>query len=181
MINASKNSKVNETWVSTDDPVIKSISLEYGCKVIDRPSSLASDYSKSEDALIHFAKNIEFDLLIFIQPTSPLLTHEDINGGLDMMDKYESVFSAYREHWLPRWNKSVKPIGWDLKRRPMRQEIDEVFVENGAFYITSRLNLIHSGLRYSGKTGIFEMPFSRSFQVDSKDDIKIVEFLLNNR
>ena len=122
MINASKNSKVNETWVSTDDPVIKSISLEYGCKVIDRPSRLASDYSKSEDALIHFAKNIEFDLLIFIQPTSPLLTYEDINGGLDMMDKYESVFSAYREHWLPRWNKSVKPIGWDLKKRPMRQE-----------------------------------------------------------
>ena len=116
MINASKNSKVNETWVSTDDPVIKSISLEYGCKVIDRPSRLASDYSKSEDALIHFAKNIEFDLLIFIQPTSPLLTYEDINGGLDMMDKYESVFSAYREHWLPRWNKSVKPIGWDLKK-----------------------------------------------------------------
>ena len=180
MINASKNSKVDETWVSTDDPVIKSISLEYGCKVIDRPSSLASDYSKSEDALVHFAKNIEFDLLIFIQPTSPLLKSKDIDGGLNMMDEYESVFSAYREHWLPRWNKCVKPIDWDIKRRPMRQEIDEVFVENGAFYITSRSKLIQSGLRYSGETGIFEMPFSRSFQVDSVDDIKIVEYLLNN-
>ena len=83
-------------------------------------------------------------------------THESTQWA----HKYESVFSAYREHWLPRWNKSVKPIGWDLKKRPMRQEIDEVFVENGAFYITSRSNLIHSGLRYSGKTGIFEMPFS---------------------
>ena len=99
-------------------------------------------------------------------------------GGLNMMGKYESVFSAYREHWLPRWNKRVKPIGWDIKRRPMRQEIDEVFVENGAFYITSRSKLIQSGLRYSGETGIFEMPFSRSFQVDCKDDVKIVEYLL---
>tara|TARA_B100001559_G_C16227885_1_gene496470 strand:+ start:144 stop:689 length:546 start_codon:yes stop_codon:yes gene_type:complete len=181
VINASQNSKVNETWVSTDDPVIKSTSLEYDCKVIDRPSSLASDHAKSEDALIHFAKNIEFDILIFIQPTSPLLTSKDINGGLNMMGKYESVFSAYREHWLPRWNKGVEPIGWDIKRRPMRQEIDEVFVENGAFYITTRSKLIQSGLRYSGETGIFEMPYSRSFQVDTKDDVRIVENLLNNR
>ena len=142
---------------------------------------MATDTSKSEEALIHFAKNNNFDIIVFIQPTSPLLTYKDINGGLDMMDKYESVFSAYREHWLPRWNKGVKPIGWDIKRRPMRQEIDEVFVENGAFYITSRSKLIQSGLRYSGETGIFEMPFSRSFQVDSKDDIKIVEYLLSNR
>ena len=98
-----------------------------------------------------------------------------------MMDKYDSVFSAYREHWLPRWNKSIEPIDWEINSRPMRQEIEDVFVENGAFYITSRAQLIKSELRYSGKTGIFEMPYSRSFQIDTMDDITLMEKLLKNR
>ena len=180
MINASQNSKVNETWVSTDDPVIKSTSLEYGCKVIDRPSSLASDHAKSEDALIHFAKNIEFDILIFIQPTSPLLTSKDINGGLNMMGKYESVFSAYREHWLPRWNKGVEPIGWDIKRRPMRQEIDEVFVENGAFYITSKSALENTKCRISGKTIKYEMSDKTYYEIDEEIDWIVNEAIMKN-
>ena len=32
-----------------------------------RPKKLAKDKSKSEDALIHFAENILFDILVFIQ------------------------------------------------------------------------------------------------------------------
>ena len=63
----------------------------------------------------------------------------------------------------------------------MRQEIEDAYVENGAFYITSRTRLIKSGLRYSGKTGVFEMPFSRSFQIDTMDDFAMVEKLLKNR
>ena len=71
VINASKNSRVNETWVSTDDEHIKQISKKYDCNVIDRPSKMATDSSKSEEALIHFAKNNIFDIIVFIQPTSP--------------------------------------------------------------------------------------------------------------
>ena len=40
---ASLESKVSETWVSTDDEDIKSVSKEWGAKVIDRPKELATD------------------------------------------------------------------------------------------------------------------------------------------
>ena len=174
-ISASLKSEVDETWVSTDDVQIKSIAQEAGSQVIDRPSELATDTSPSEESLIHFMKNVEFDLLVFLQPTSPLIEHIDINKALLMMDKYDSVFSAYKEHWLPRWNDNFEPIDWSPSNRPRRQDIQFRYVENGAFYITKKMNLIKSGLRYSGKIGIYEMPFSRSFQVDTKDDILIIE------
>ena len=48
VINASKNSLANETWVSTDNQDIKSISVKYGCKVIDRPSHLATNDAKAK-------------------------------------------------------------------------------------------------------------------------------------
>jgi len=72
-INSAKWSDVDEVWVSTDDKIIKSISEGLGVKVIDRPDEFATDESPSEDALLHFAENIDFDVLVFIQPTSPLL------------------------------------------------------------------------------------------------------------
>tara|TARA_B110000438_G_scaffold298052_1_gene345508 strand:- start:5111 stop:5638 length:528 start_codon:yes stop_codon:yes gene_type:complete len=168
-------SDVDETWVSTDDLQIKSIAKMAGSKVIDRPLELSTDTSQSEEALIHFSKNIQFDLLVFLQPTSPLIEHTDINKALLMMDEYDSVFSAYKEHWLPRWDQNVDPVDWTLSNRPRRQDIESRYVENGGFYITKKSNLIKSGLRYSGKIGIYEMPFSRSFQIDTEDDILIIE------
>jgi|TARA_Y100000996_G_scaffold167598_1_gene130266 CMP-N-acetylneuraminic acid synthetase len=144
---------------------------------------MATDSSKSEEALIHFAKNNIFDIIVFIQPTSPLLTSIDIDGGLNLISKYNSVFSAYKEHWFPRWRnkKDPQPIGWEINMRPMRQEKEYNFVENGAFYITTRDCLLSSGLRYSGNIGIYEMPFSRSIQLDNNDDMKVIKALLENR
>ena len=84
-IKAAKQSKVNEVWVSTDCKHIKKVAINFGALVLDRPEQLASDSSKSEEALIHFAQNIQFDILVFIQPTSPLVIADDINKGLDVI------------------------------------------------------------------------------------------------
>jgi len=182
-ITAAKQSNVNEVWVSTDCQNIKSVAIKLGVNVLDRPKKFATDSSKSEAALLHFSDKVSFDFLIFIQPTSPLILSHDINVGLDMMynqkEKYDSVFSVYKEHWLPRWSKNKLPINWDTKKRPMRQDVDEVYVENGAFYITTKDALHKSHLRYSGNIGIVEMPFSRSFQIDTPDDLSLIKRLIN--
>ncbi len=63
---AAQKSNVDEVWVSTDCEKIKSVAEDYQAKVLDRPAKYATDFSKSEDALIHFAKNINFNILVFI-------------------------------------------------------------------------------------------------------------------
>ena len=179
-INSSKKSKVNETWVSTDCQKIKDIATSYGALIIDRPKEISGDLNKSEEALKHFSETINFDILVFIQPTSPLFNENDLNKGIDMVveNKYDSVFSAYKEHWIPRWSQDIQPINWDITNRPMRQEIEEQYVENGAFYITKRDFFLKSLNRYSGNIGIVEMPNYRSFQVDTLDDLKLIGKLL---
>ena len=176
--NASLGSSVDETWVSTDCSEIKKVALDIGCKVIDRPMEISGDNSKSDEALVHFMENVDFDILVFIQPTSPLIISEDIDKGLDMMGEYDSVFSACREHWIPHWTLEGNPDGWDINNRPMRQDVDERYVENGAFYITTRKQLETSGLRYGGKIGVVEMPLYRSFQIDTYDDLELFSRLI---
>ena len=172
---ASLNSVVNETWVSTDCDEIKNVAQNIGCKVIDRPKEISGDKSKSDEALVHFAENVDFDLLVFIQPTSPLLESSDINKGLQKMQNYDSVFSATKEHWIPRWSETGEPIDWEIDDRPMRQDVKETFIENGAFYITTKKQLMNSKLRYGGNIGMIEMPLHRSFQIDTYDDLLLIE------
>ena len=181
-INAAKQSSIDDVWVSTDCKKIKKISLEYGAQVVDRPQELSTDESVSEDALLHFAKLVKFDILVFIQPTSPLINKNDINKGIKLLinNKYDSVFSAYKEHWVPRWTLNNQPINWDTKDRPRRQDVQENYVENGAFYITTRKQLLNSGLRYGGTIGTLEMPIKRSFQIDTYEDLQLIEKLLIN-
>jgi len=183
VLDAAKGSKVNESWVSTEDKEISEYAVKSGANVIRRPESMAQDTSKCEEALLHFAKNVDFDLLVYMQTTSPLVTKEDINKGLAMMQTgyYDSVFSVCKEHWIPRWTLDVKPIDWNTKHRPRRQTIEPKYIENGAFYITTKKNLLDSGLRYSGKIGVVEMPFSRSLQVDTMDELKVIEAILKER
>ena len=182
-IKAALDSNVDEVWLSTDDKEIKEKAISFGAKVIDRPPELAQDFSKNEDAIFHFAKKHDFDILVYIQPTSPLLESSDINKGLSKMltGQYDSVFTAYREHWVPRWTLDVRPIGWETYARYHRQQVEEKYVENGAFYMTTREALYRSKLRYSGNMTVIEMPFSRSIQIDTLDEIRIIEALIKNK
>jgi len=176
-IEASLNSKVDQTWVSTDSAEIASIAHKYGAKVIRRPESLSRDRSTSESALLHFAEEIDFEHLVFIQPTSPLLKSKYIDQGIDMLKEYDSVFSAYSQHWIPRWTKQLpsEPLDWEPSKRPRRQDAEEIYVENGSFYITSKKCLIESGLRFSGKIGVVEMPLGESYQIDTYEDLEFIK------
>jgi len=177
-VSAAQKSLANNITVSTDCEEISDIAKSYGVNTIIRPPHISTDYSKSEEALLHFSQHSNFGILVFLQPTSPLILPEDIDNGLKMMIKYDSVFSAYKEHWIPRWNMDGTPDNWDIYNRPMRQDMSEKYVENGALYITTRQALLESKCRYSGKIGILEMPLYRSFQIDTYDDLELIKKIL---
>ena len=131
-------------------------------------------------ALVHFAENNAFDVLVFLQPTSPLIEAQYINKGIDAVvsGEYDSCFSAYKEHWLPRWRVDGNPHMWDIHSRPRRQDREELYVENGAMYVTTRQQLLDSSLRYGKKIKIIEMPQYKSFQVDTEDDLYLIRKII---
>ncbi|MDB4013426.1 acylneuraminate cytidylyltransferase family protein [Flavobacteriaceae bacterium] len=180
-IRASLDSNVSETWVSTDCEKIAAIAKSYpGVFISNRPKHLANDIVHAEEALIQFSEDYDYDLLVFIQPTSPMIKPEYINAGISMMKsgKYDSVFSVTEEHWIPRWDKDVNPIKWSIDKRPRRQDKDPTYVENGMFYITSRSALLKNKLRYGGKMGFVKIPLKNSFQIDSLEDLDLIKKII---
>lgn len=177
-IQASILSKVEETWVSSDSDEILEISSQLGAKTIKRPSKISGDDATSESALIHFADNVDFDILVFIQCTAPLIKFKDINEGIKKIKQFDSVVSVSETSQM-FWD-SNGPL-YDTNNRKRRQDSVKRYLETGSFFITSKKNLLKYKNRLSGKVGFVEIPKYRSFDIDSYEDMEIIKIILNSK
>lgn len=152
-------------------------------EIIGRSEQSATDTATTESAMLEFAQQYEFDNIVLIQATSPLLSSEDLNKGFELFKRSDtdSVLSVVRQKrfcWSVDSEGIARPINYDVFHRPRRQEFDGYLVENGAFYITSKELLEKSGNRISGKIRIAEMPEDSFVEIDEPDDFLIVERLM---
>lgn len=176
---------IDKVFISTDCNKIKSTIGKYNSDkvmVINRSEENAMDDSSTESVMLEFAEKYDFENIVLIQATSPLLEAEDLNKGFELMydGGYSSILSAVRQKrfiWKNVGNK-FKPVNYDYMNRPMRQSFDGYLVENGAFYITSRDDLINTKCRISNNIGIVEMKEESYFEIDEYEDWIIVEKLL---
>jgi len=181
---AASSPHIDEVWVSTDDKEIKKVVLGLGLniRVIDRPPELAKDTSSTESAMLHFAENVPFDVLVTLQVTSPLTTASDISNAITHLQKgsHDSLVTGVREKRFS-WHPEGRPLNYDPKQRPMRQQWDGIFLENGAFYITKRSTLEKERCRLGGSIAVFEMHPDTALEIDEPEDWKKVAKLLKKR
>ena len=177
-IEASINSLVEETWVSSDSDEILEISKNLGAKTIKRPKELSEDNSTSESALLHFAKNTDFDILVFIQCTAPFVKSNDINQGIEKMRSFDSVVSVTETTQL-FWD-SNGPL-YDINNRLRRQNSVKRYLETGSFFITTKKKLMEFNNRLSGNIGFVEIPKFRSFDIDDYNELRLVKAIINSK
>jgi len=180
---------IEKVFVATDSAKIKKVvedlELEKVC-VIGRSVSSATDTATTESAMLEFAQKYKFSNIVLIQATSPLLTSKDLSGGFSTFYKggIDSVLSVVRQkrfQWAIDDNGFAIPVNYDIFHRPRRQEFNGYLVENGAFYITNRVNLLKSKNRISGHIGFYEMDEETYFEIDEQNDWLIVEKQLEAR
>jgi CMP-N,N'-diacetyllegionaminic acid synthase len=182
-ITASVKSNVDETWVSSDDMDILTVSSHFGAKQIVRPSEFAQDDSPLEDVIKHFlSKNLECEIIVLIQPTSPLIKSVYINEAIQKFldNKYDSLFCCCICNDLLIWKTPLTPINYDYKNRGRRQDKrdSEIIIENGMFYIFTREHFEKTNCRLGGNIGIYEIPFWKSFEIDDINDLGNIKKLM---
>ena len=187
VVNAALDCKyIDKVYVSTDGKEIQKTVNEISnpkLKVVDRPKNTAEDSSTTESAMIDFANKFDFKDIVLIQATSPFLKSKDLDGGITkyLNNNFDSLISIVRQKrfiWLKN-NELIKPYNYFPIKRPRRQDFKGFFVENGAFYITSKKLLLRSNCRISGKTSYYEMSENSYCEIDEENDWKIGENLID--
>jgi N-acylneuraminate cytidylyltransferase len=190
---ACESKSIDRVYVATDSDKIKktveSFKLEMDGElfsklvVINRSAESASDTATTEFAMLEFAGKYDFDNIVLIQATSPLLLSEDLDRGFEAFDSEgtDSVLSVVpqkRFHWSKDKNGFAYPMNYDVYHRPRRQDFNGYYVENGAFYITSKEDLIKSQNRVSGSITAVDMSEDTFFEIDEPSDWVIIETLM---
>ena len=177
---------IDVVYVATDSEKIRNIVENFNfqkIKVIDRSVESATDTASTEFAMLEFAEKYQFDNIVLIQATSPLLKASDLERGFEALKEKgtDSVFSVVqhkRFHWDNNKDGYAHPTNYDIFHRPRRQEFNGDFVENGAFYITSKTALLQSKNRISGNIKAVEMSEDTFFEIDEPSDWVIIEALM---
>ena len=132
--------------------------------------------------MLEFARKYEFETIILVQATSPLLQGKDIDEGMKLFntpdtDSVISLVPQKRFIWKCEGD-VVQPSNYDVYHRPRRQDFDGYLMENGAFYITSKEALLKTGNRISGNIRAYLMAEQTAIEIDEPSDFIIVEDLL---
>lgn len=187
---------IDTVYVATDSDKIKEtveafkadedLSISVKLHVIGRSAESASDTASTEYAMLEFAGRYDFENIVLIQATSPLLTSEDLSGGFELFysDNTDSVLSVVRQYrflWDKDSDGNVRPSNYDVFHRPRRQEFEGYLMENGAFYITSKNALINSKNRVSGNIKAYEMCEESAFEIDEPSDWTIIEAIMKRK
>ena len=192
-IDAAKGSKyIDDVVVSTDSETIADIARKCGAEVpFLRPAELSSDTSKSIDVVIHavsFLKDLhrEYDCLVFLQPTQPLRTVEDIDKAIETFynNGRLSLVSVCEVENHPILMRTIE----DGKLKPLlkcgssvrRQDMPKYYCVNGCIYINSTFEL-DCDLSQNDNIVPFIMNQSHSVDIDEMSDLEMAEYLLRNK
>ncbi len=188
---AQASAYVDRTILSSDDPAIMAVARDCGCDVpFQRTAELATDTATSVDVALDALDRIPgYDILVLLQPTSPLRTAADIDAALDLLVRTgapgcASVCEAADHPWLTFGRDAEGrlrpfcplPEGVSLRR----QDLPPAYVLNGAVYAVRTDELrARRAFFEPDQTVPLVMPIEKSLDVDTWSDIRRADEILS--
>ena len=190
-IDAANDTPLDRLILSTEDKKIADLARSLGCEVpFMRPAELARDETPHLPVIQHAAKwlleheGYKADVVLTLQPTSPLRSSADIAAALRMLelsgaDSVVSV-SEVSAHAHPMRMLRVDDSGHAVlfatgqpvrTRINRRQDLPKAWVMNGAVY-ACRTGVLFGDepSLYGDRVVAYPMPAERSISIDTDDD-----------
>lgn len=180
--------------VSSDSAEILAVAQAAGVSdLVQRPAEMATDEAGKLPAVRHCVAEMEartgrvFDVVVDLQPTSPLRAPQDIREAIALQERLgcANVISGTEAAASPYFNLVEEQSDGSvaLSKRlahPVlrRQDAPRCFALNGAIYVWRRDALMTGESLWFADTHLFEMPPERSIDIDTEFDFELAVFLM---
>ena len=188
-INNALNSKFDlDVFVSSEDDEILNIAQKFGASIHKRNQNIADDKTTLDpviyDCFIH-AQQIEgkeYDLIITVQPTSPLLSSKSLDNAIEKMildNSIETIIAAKDSTHLS-WRKENNQFKPNYTERVNRQYLTPSYTETGAFLIT-RNSVISENNRIGKNVDLVLLTGGEEIDIDTYEDWNLCEYYLRRK
>ncbi|MFJ8102435.1 cytidylyltransferase domain-containing protein [Lysinibacillus sp. NPDC096212] len=198
IMQAQKSGLFDVIAVSSDSEDILQVAMEYGVDfAIKRPAELATDTAAKLPVIQHCVSeveqlsNLQFDMMIDIDATSPLRTIEDLKNAVRMLGQHEDAYNlitAAPARRSPYFNLvEDRADGYVGLSKPLetaifrRQDAPKSYDMNASIYVWNRDCFFNEQSVFTDKTILYVMPEERSQDIDSELDFEIVQLLAEKR
>lgn len=191
---AKRCEQIDRIVVSSDSDEILNVAEKYGAEKLKRPIALAADEARSEPVVTHAIQMLAEngyapDLAIYLQPTSPLRTTENLNEAIkffiekkaDALISVEGGDNKILKAFIAQPDGFMRGISNNDFPFMNRQSLPDVFVPNGAIYIIRVDNFLRNPSFFAEKTVPFMMTKEESIDLDTYEDILNFEKLISKK
>ena len=191
---ALKSKMLDRIIVSTDHDEIARVSREYGAEVpFKRPADISEDVP-TELVLKHTIKYLEEverykpDILVTLQPTSPLRKVNDIDNAINKLiyTNADSVVTVCEIDERPEWmvqikSGKVKPFVTKEIKLVARQELPKLYKLNGAVFVSTRSLIMNEEKIVGGDIQPVIMGKEESVDIDTPIDFLIAGIIMDGK
>jgi len=186
----------DELLVSTDDEGIAQAAQAAGARVpFIRPAELSGDDASSVDVVMHAIDWLEatgeyFDVVVLLEPTSPLRESVDVEAALDLMvcQRASAVVSVCRAESIHPAYMYRRDAGARLQPyldyHPTglrRQDIEPLYFLEGSVY-ASKIDVLRTRRSFYHEDSVgYEVPRWKSLEIDELNDFLMVEAMLKHK
>jgi CMP-N-acetylneuraminic acid synthetase len=190
---AMKAKRLTRLIVSSDDERVLKLAAGYDPTLpLKRPVELATASSPAIDYVRHARQALAaddegtFDIIVILQPSSPLTLAEDIDGTIDLLlsSGADSAVSVVKlDHAIhPAKLKTMdrdrlRPFIEEEHGRMAEHELPAVYIRNCSVYAT-RCSVIDDGQIIGGDCRGYVMPTERSIDINNELDYRFANFLV---
>ena len=189
-IEAALESKVIDCLiVSTDDDEISDVCGQYkDIEIIKRPKEISLDESRTESCLVHACekiielKKIKPDLILTLEPTSPLRKPDTIKKSVQIFNEntFDSLISVIETKDCLGKIKNGKFEHLEPKQPRRRQDRKGLYKECGVIYATRYKTLIERNSIFGLNTYPMIVGQIESLDINYESDFKIIEAIIKN-
>ncbi len=174
---------------STDDADIAAAAAMWGAAVLERPSSLASDEATSVAVALHAldaleARGVSPDLLVLVQPTSPLTEPADLVAAIGLARRAGGSVATVAASHPAAWHQHLDAadVVQAVLEPAVAVDAPTTYLLTGAAYVITPSALRATGRFVDpGQTLGLVVPAERSFDIDEPPDLVVASAMLRAR
>ena len=194
---AKKSRYLDVIMATTDSEEIAEIARSYGAHVpFIRPAELATDEASTYDVIRHALAFLDedeasaFDLVVLLEPTSPLREDDDIDRMLEKLlayyEEFDSIVSVGEVDEHPSIMKrlcgaTLSTFCPDLLQTTHRQNNEPAYFPYGVAYIAKTDVLLAENTFYTKRCTYFKIKQYQNYEIDDFYGFLCAEIIMKHK